>query len=124
MIQIKTCPLVEIHHKKSNRAYAHWGHKSNVICVSRAIYKLPLSHSIAILAHEVGHALVKGGMEEKANEAAKKAFGTTIIYLPHTPWGTRLEYIPYTKLNRVYGILKSYVDQSSLKAFQPLQSTS
>ncbi len=63
-LRIKPCLLVERDHKKSLRAYAHWGHKSNTICISKSIYELPLNHSIALIAHEVGHAIIGGGTEE------------------------------------------------------------
>ena len=118
-LKIKPCSIVERDHKKSLRSYAHFGHKKNTICISREIYKLPLNHLIALIAHEVGHALAEGGTEEEANAAAKGYFGIPIRYIPRTPWGNRLQFIPSAFLKRVFEGLKTYVELTSLKAFRP-----
>ncbi len=117
-LKIRLCSIVESHHKKSTRAYAHYGHKKNTICISREVYKLPLNHSIALIAHEVGHNLAEGGSEEEANQAAKKYTEASIHYISITPWGSRLQYIRSDNLERVFKRLKIYVNQSSLKSFR------
>lgn len=119
-LKIKPCSIVERDHKKSLRSYAHYGHRPNIICISKAIYGLPLNHSIALLLHEMGHALLNGGSEEEANEEAHRLSGISIRYLPSTPWGNRLQYIQSSDLKKVYSRLMIYVELSSLKSFQLL----
>lgn len=117
MIKIKTCSLVERDHKRSKRAYAHWGHFPNTICVSRKIYSLPIQVSLALLLHELGHALVGGGYEEEANQEALKVSGVKIKYAPKTPWGNRLQFIYYDEVPSVKRILKKFISPASLRPF-------
>ena len=120
-LKIRSCSIAERDHKEEQRAYCHWGHKPNTICISKSIYELPLNHSLALIAHEVGHALVGGGTEEQANWATKKYIGVSLIYLSDTPWGKRLQYIKSPSIRKVYKNLSAFVDLPSLKSFLPPQ---
>lgn len=117
MIKVKICHLVEKHHRKSQRAYAHWGHIPNTICVSKEIYTLPTQVSLALLLHELGHALISGGYEEEANKAAQEISGIKIKYASETPWGKRLQYIYFNEVPQTKKVLKKFISPTSLKPF-------
>jgi len=115
--RIKICPLAEKDHKKDQRAYAHWGHYPKTICISQSIYRLPKQVSLALLLHELGHALCDGEYEEEANKTIYNLFKIKIKYAPETPWGKRLQYILSPEVPKVINILKKFISESSLKPF-------
>jgi len=118
--KIQRCKLADHENYKSKRQYLHVGHVPRFICKALAFDRIPLNHQLALLAHEVGHLAIKREHgEEEANEMVKKIFGVSLKYIPITPWGTRLQFIPSEDLRRVYKILKVFVDQTSLKFYQP-----
>jgi hypothetical protein len=116
-LKIRPCPIVEKDHKKSLRAYFHYGHHQNVVCTSQSSYKLPLQHSLALLLHEIGHHLMSGGTEEEANEVIRDLTGIKIKYVRETPYGNRLQYIKKKDVNRVYGFLREFIEMKSLRPF-------
>lgn len=116
-LKIKPCSIVESHHRKSLRAYFHYGHYSNVICTSKSSYKLPLQHSLALLLHEVGHHLMSGGTEEEANEIVRDLTRIKIKYIRETPYGNRLQYIKKKDISRVYDVLREFIERESLVPF-------
>lgn len=99
-LKIKECPLAERDHRKSKRVYAHYGHLPQTICVSREIYRIPANHTVAIIAHEIGHAL-GGDTEKEANRIAEDLFGIKIRYINRTPWGNWLQYISHEDIKKV-----------------------
>jgi len=118
--KIKRCKLADYENYKSKRQLLHVGHVPGFICKALAFDKIPLNHQLALLAHEVGHLAIKGDhSEEEANEMVKRIFGVSLKYIPDTPWGARLQFIPSEDLRKVYKILRIFVDQTSLKFYQP-----
>lgn len=116
-LKIKPCSIVESHHRKSLRAYFHYNHYPNTICVSKTVYKLPPQHSLALLLHELGHHFNKGGTEERANEIIKHLIGIKIKYIKETPFGNRLQYIEKKFINKAYNFLSKFIEEKSLKSF-------
>lgn len=118
--KIQRCKLADRENYKFKRQLLHVGHIPGVICKALAFDRIPLNHQLALLAHEVGHLAIEGDHgEEEANEMVKKIFGISLKYVPRTPWGNRLQFIPSEDLRKVYKILKVFVDQTSLKFYQP-----
>ena len=118
--KIQRCKLADRENYKSQRQYLHVGHIPGYICKASAFDRIPLNHQLALLTHEVGHLAIKRDhSEEEANEIVKRIFGVALKYVPKTPWGNRLQFIPSEDLRRVYKILKVFVDQTSLKFYQP-----
>jgi len=119
-IRIRRCTLAEYENSKSQRQYLHVGHISGCICKAIAFDKIPANHQLALLLHELGHLAIEGDhSEEEANEMVKRIFGVSLKYVPKTPWGARLQFISSEDLRKVYKILKVFVDQTSLKFYQP-----
>ena len=123
--KIRRCKLADYENYKSRRQYLHVGHIPGFICKALAFDKIPLNHQLALLLHELGHLVIeKEHGEEEANEAAKEISGITIKYIPITPWGNRLQFIPSEDLKRVYKTLKTFIEESSLKYFRPSELVS
>lgn len=88
---IKECQVANIEHRMSKRQYAHVRHhKDNIICVAHAIWSLPDSHLLGVLAHEIGH-LISGGGERAADSIMLEKYGIKIQYAS-TDYGDNLQY--------------------------------
>jgi len=83
-------------HRRSKRQYAHVFHyPGNVICVARAFDDLPIKIRQGLIAHEIGHLLLKTDQahtESDANKAVARQFGLEVGYR-NSPYGERLEYL-------------------------------
>lgn len=89
---IKECQVANIEHELSKRQYAHVNHhEDNIICIANAIWSLPDSHLLGVLAHEVGH-LISGGGEKAADNIMLKKYGIKIQYAS-TDYGDNLQYL-------------------------------
>lgn len=92
---VRHCSLADKDHRCRKRQYAHtWHYGSNIICVAKAFYRLPLSHQMGLLVHEIGHLLL--GSEEheeyEADLAAMEKFGITVRY-KDSRYGDFLQYL-------------------------------
>jgi len=56
-IKVGYCFQADQEHDRSERQYAHWGHRKNVVCVAHAIDGLPEANKNGIFLHEFGHVL-------------------------------------------------------------------
>jgi len=120
--KIKRCKLADRENYRSSRQYLHVGHIPKHICKALAFDTIPLNHQIALLLHELGHLLIRENHgEEEANEMAKEISGVTIKYIPDTPFGKRLQFIPSEDLRRVYKTLKIFIERNSLETYKPLE---
>jgi len=108
--EVRTCPIAVREHQRSCRQYAHVFHRKNVICVTKAFFKLPQQTRLALLLHEVGHLLVGDRpSEDAANRAVKRYSGVTIWYKDQ-PQGENLEWIrreDIQKAKKALGLLSA-----------------
>ena len=84
-VKLKYCKMVDEERgdkktKEQKRSYAHTYHKSDVICISRDFFKLPMKHQRGILYHEIGHILTPGGDEHDADKFMFDNFKIEIKY--------------------------------------------
>lgn len=93
---VKHCPIADREHELAERYYAHTYHRSGVICVARAFYRLPHTHYWAILAHEAGHLLAgPDGDELDADLMAEDFFQITMGHTT-TEYGEDLQTVSLT----------------------------
>jgi len=116
-IKVNLCSLAEKDHKKEKRYYAHWGHKPNTICIAKDFYFLPLNIKLALLLHEIGHALSDSDYEQEANDIIEYISGIKIKYASETPWGKKLQYIYPEEVSKAIKIIKKFISESSLRPF-------
>ena len=92
-ISVLHCSQADAEHQTSRRQYAHTFHRRGVICVSSAFHRLPETHRLGLLLHEVGHLLAgQQAGEAQADRAAHRYSGLTIRYRDST-YGKRLEWL-------------------------------
>lgn len=89
MIRIKLCKDADAEHHKSERQYAHVGHRKGTICIAYAFNRLPLKLQLGILLHELGHLAGAEG-EDEADRLATKLFGVK-VKREDTEYGAKLE---------------------------------
>jgi hypothetical protein len=82
------CPIANIDHKKSLRAFAHVNHIPHTVCVSGYITQIPINNILGILAHEFGHLLAieywGDYSENAADRSCKQWLNLDIKYsFPH-----------------------------------------
>lgn len=94
MFIIKKCSQADREHNDSTRQYAHTYHHNNVICIAKAWKDLSIDHQIGILAHEIGHLLLRGTdhSESEADIIANKFFDIHIRY-KNSKYGNDLQYL-------------------------------
>ena len=63
-IELQYCEEADREQYRCNRHFAHVGCKSNTICITKYIEKLPEKNITGILIHEIGHLLEERFIED------------------------------------------------------------
>lgn len=94
-VRLELCAEADDEHRKSDRQYAHWGHKPDTICVARAIEDLDAPWKLGLIAHEFGHAIAVRKAGDAHTEDDAHRLGGMIIGAPVVLKGPlKLEWAP------------------------------
>jgi hypothetical protein len=91
-VRVRECRRADREHKRSNRQYAHVGHVHGVVCIAKALWRIPARYQRGVLFHELGHMALAPAAhtEAAADREAERRYGVRIQHRD-TRWGRRLQ---------------------------------